>query len=193
MFFSFLVYKKRSFFIDKLNKEKNMTKNVDDMKKYVQDLLDGGQKPVHYMKTARIKAREGVPGETIVTKLENGHKETENPNIEKGDMVVTNPGGEQYVVKADVFKKKYEIDPDNPAQYRPTGGVQEFLRLQEDLDFKVSWGDMHMKKGDFINITGRESGDIYGIAQKEFFSTYGQCTPEGKLLPTPTGRGGIVR
>ena len=171
-----------------------MTKNVSDMKQYVQELLDGGRKPVYYAKTARIKAREGVPGETIVTKLENGHKETENPNIEKGDMVVTNPGGEQYVVKADVFKKKYEIDPDNNAQYRPKGGAQQFLRLQEDLDFKAPWGqDMHMKKGDFINVTSRDTGDIYGIARKEFFSTYGQCTKEGKLLPTPTGRSGIVK
>ena len=171
-----------------------MAKKADNMSEYVHELLESGQKPVYYAKTARITAREGVPGETIVTKLENGHVETTNPNIEKGDMVVTNPGGEQYVVKADVFKKKYEIDPDNPKQYRPTGGAQQFLRLQEDLDFKAPWGeDMHMKKGDFINVTGRDTGDIYGIAQKEFFSTYGQCTPEGKLLPTPAGRGGIVR
>ncbi|MBQ8481244.1 MAG: hypothetical protein IJ532_01760 [Alphaproteobacteria bacterium] len=170
-----------------------MTKNVTDMQKYVQDLLDAGQKPVYYTKTARIKARPGVPGETIVTKLADGHKETENPNIETGDMVVTNPGGEQYVVKAETFKKKYEIDPDNPEQYRPTGGAQQFLRLKEDIDFKVSWGEQSMRKGDFINITARASGDIYGVGQKEFFDTYGQCTQDGKLLPTQSGRSGIVR
>ena len=170
-----------------------MTRNIDNMQQYVQDLLDAGQKPVYYAKTARIKAREGVPGETLVTKLADGHEETVNTNISTGDMVVTNPGGEQYVIKAETFKKKYEIDPDNPGQYRPKGGAQQFLRLKEDLDFKVSWGDQHMRKGDFINITARDSGDIYGIGQKEFFDTYGQCTPEGKLLPISTARDGFVR
>ena len=28
-----------------------------------------------------------------------------------------------------------------------------------------------------------KKGDIYGIGQKEFFETYGQCNPDGKLLP----------
>ena len=99
-------------------------------------------------------------------------------------MVVTNPGGEQYIISAETFKKKYEIDPNNLKVYRPKGGAQQFLRLDEDIDFVAPWGeDMHMKSGDFINVTDREKGDIYGIGQKEFFETYGQCNPDGKLLP----------
>ena len=155
-----------------------MTKNISDMKKYVQALLDDGQKPKYYVKIACVKAREGVQGENIVTRLKNGHKETENFNVEKGAMVLTNPNGEQYVVKADIFKEKYEIDPNNPMQYRPKGGVQQFIRLEENLDFKASWGEyMYMKKGDFLNITDWKNGNIYGVAQEEFYSTY-QCIPK---------------
>lgn len=163
-----------------------MSKQISDMKQYVKELMANGAKPVYYAKTARISARPGVPGEKIVTMLANGHQETTNV-VKDGDMVATNPGGEQYIISAETFKKKYEIDPNNPKVFRPKGGAQQFLRLTEDIDFKAPWGeDMHMKKGDFINITDRDKGDIYGIAQKEFFETYGQCTPDGKLLPTNT-------
>lgn len=160
-----------------------MAKKISDMKQYVAELMANGAKPVFYAKTARISARPGIPGEKITTTLANGHQETVNV-AKAGDMVATNPGGEQYVIKAETFKKKYEIDPDNPKVFRPKGGAQQFLQLNEDIDFVAPWGeDMHMKSGDFINVTDREKGDIYGIAKKEFFDTYGQCTPDGKLLP----------
>ena len=160
-----------------------MAKKISDMKQYVAELMANGVKPVFYAKTARISARPGIPGEKITTTLANGHQETSNV-VQDGDMIATNPGGEQYVIKAETFKKKYEIDPDNPKVFRPKGGAQQFLQLSEDIDFVAPWGeDMHMKSGDFINVTDREKGDIYGIAKKEFFDTYGQCTPDGKLLP----------
>ena len=160
-----------------------MTKKIQDMKQYVSDLFANGKKIVYYAKTARMSARPGIVGEKIVTTLANGHQETVNV-AKAGDMVATNPGGEQYIISAETFKKKYEIDPNNLKVYRPKGGAQQFLRLHEDIDFVAPWGeDMHMKSGDFINVTDREKGDIYGICQKEFFETYGQCTPDGKLLP----------
>ena len=160
-----------------------MSKQIPDIAKYVTEMLANGAKPVYYAKIARISARPGFPGEQIVTTLANGHQETTNV-VDTGDMVVTNPGGEQYIIKSETFNKKYEVDPDNPKVFRPKGGAQQFLRLLEDVDFKAPWGEeMHMKKGDFINVTNRDKGDIYGIAQKEFFDTYGQCTPDGKILP----------
>ena len=152
-----------------------MTENISDIVQYVQGILARGTEPFCCVKIAQIKAREGIVGETVVTKLKNGHIETENCNIEKGDMIVTNPFGEEYVVKADIFKNKYKINPNNPEQYCSKVAVQQFLRLTEDICFKAPWGQkMYMKKGDFINITGLNTGDVYGVAQEEFFNTYEQ-------------------
>lgn len=156
---------------------------VNDIKAYVQEKLDAGQKPQLYAKTARITAREGVVGEEIVTKMADGHQETKNVVKEKGDMVATNPNGEQYIIDAKTFAKKYEIDPANPKQYRPKGGAQEFLFLKEDVQFTAPWGEeMDIKAGGVLNISGRDSGDIYGIQRKEFNETYAQCDKQGTPL-----------
>lgn len=154
--------------------------HVSDIKAYVEEKLAEGQKPQLYAKTARIKARPGVVGEEIVTKMADGHEETRNTVKAKGDMVATNPAGEEYIIDAKTFAKKYEIDPANPKQYRPKGGAQEFLFLKEDVQFKAPWGeDMDIKAGGVLNISGRESGDIYGIQRKEFNETYAMCDKQG--------------
>ena len=159
-----------------------MEKRISDIKKYVQDLLSKGAQPVYYAKTATITARPAVPGEKIITKLSDGHTETENTNINPGDMLIKNPTGELYVIKADVFKARYEKVPNSENLYRPKSLPQKLVRLTEDVVFKAPWGeDQHMRKGDFINITNIDK-DIYGIAQKELFNTHTQCTSDGKLL-----------
>ena len=85
-----------------------MAKKIQDMKQYVSDLLANGKKIVYYAKTARISARPGVVGEKIVTTLANGHQETVNV-AKAGDMVATNPGGEQYIISAETFKKSMKL------------------------------------------------------------------------------------
>ena len=156
---------------------------VADIKSYVQEKLEAGQKPQLYAKTARITAREGIVGEEIVTKMKNGLEETRNVVKEQGDMVATNPSGEQYIIDAKTFAKKYEVDPANPKQYRPKGGAQEFLFLKEDVQFTAPWGEeMDIKAGGVLNISGRDSGDIYGIQRKEFNETYAQCDKLGTPL-----------
>ncbi len=162
---------------------------VSDIKAYVEERLAEGQKPQLYAKTARIKAREGVVGEEIVTKMADGHTETTNSVKAEGDMVATNPSGEQYIIDAATFKKKYEVDPANPQQYRPKGGAQQFLFLKEDVQFTAPWGEkMDIKAGGVLNITGRESGDIYGIQRKEFNETYAMCDKNGTPLQMPFGQ-----
>lgn len=151
---------------------------VSDIKAYVEARLAEGQKPQLYAKTARIQAREGVVGEEIVTKMADGHTETVNRVKSEGDMVATNPNGEQYIIDAATFKKKYEVDPANPAQYRPKGGAQQFLFLKEDVQFTAPWGEvMDIKAGGVLNITSRD--DIYGIQKKEFNQTYAMCDRTG--------------
>lgn len=96
-----------------------------------------------------------------------------------GDWIVTNPGGEKYVVPAAKFPKKYEPCPElGDGWYKPTGGVQKFLELTEDTTFICSWGEeQHIKAGGFVNVT--DLSDIYGIARDEFFDTYKECSEDG--------------
>jgi len=156
-----------------------MNKIISNIQEYVSEQLETGLKPQLYAKTARIQARKGFPGEEIITIMKDGHTETKNI-VKKGDMVVTNPDGEQYIISGDTFSKKYEIDPNNPKQYRPKGGAQEFIPVQEDITFTAPWGEeMNIKKGGMLNISGRETGDIYGIQKDEFEKTYARCDKNG--------------
>lgn len=155
---------------------------IEDMKQYVEQQLDAGVKPDFYAKTARITAREGIVGEEIVTRMKDGHEETKNTVKEEGDMVVRNPNGEEYIIDAKTFAKKYEKDPSNPEQYRPKGGAQLFIPVREDIEFKAPWGEeMSIKSGGMLNISGRETGDIYGIQKEEFYQTYAPSDENGNI------------
>ena len=58
--------------------------------------------------------------------------------------------------------------------------------MKEDVQFKAPWGeDMDIKSGGVLNITGRESGDIYGIQRKEFNQTYAMCDKQGTPIRMP--------
>ncbi len=151
---------------------------------YVNQKLANGIKPQLYAKTARITARPGKIGEEVITRMAGGYQETKNTVKEAGDMIARNPSGEEYIIPAKTFAKKYEIDPSNPKLYRPKGGAQEFLFLQEDVEFKAPWGEeMSIKAGGVLNITDRATGDIYGIQRKEFNETYGPCDKNGTIIP----------
>jgi hypothetical protein len=155
---------------------------ISDMKEYVQQQLDKGVTPQLYAKTARIEAREGVVGEVVVTKMKDGHEETKNTVKEKGDMIVRNPNGEEYIIDAKTFAKKYEKDPTNDKQYRPKGGAQSFISVKEDIEFKAPWGEeMSIKAGGMLNISGKDTGDIYGIQKQEFHQTYAPCDENGNI------------
>lgn len=154
-----------------------------NLQEYVAEHLAAGDRIHLYAETARIKARPGIVGEEIVTKMSDGHTETKSTVQSEGDMVVTNPDGEQYIVDEKTFAKKYELDPVSPNRYRPTGGAQQFLFLHEDVEFTAPWGEqMSIKKGGVLNITGRDQGDIYGIQRNEFDNTYAPCDKNGNLI-----------
>lgn len=151
-------------------------KRVEDIIQYVKERLAKGELTVEEAaKFARIQARQGRVGEEVVTVTANGLEETKNTvklDEKTGEpgWIVTNPGGEQYIVSDSVFKKKYEIDPENPSQYKPKGGPVLCARLDEDLDFDVSWGNMKIAKGGYLMLNKED--DVYGIQEEEFNDTY---------------------
>ena len=106
---------------------KTLSKN--EMREMVAGLIANGAIVRNFAKFARIQAQCAKGGEVIETVLSDGTKETLN-TANAGDWIVTNPGGEKYVVPAAKFPKKYEPCPElGDGWYKPTGGVQKFLEL----------------------------------------------------------------
>lgn len=152
-------------------------KKVDNIAEYVREGIKSGRLTVEEVaKFARIQARQGTLGEEVVTKMANGLEETRNSvkiDEKTGEpgWVVTNPDGEQYIVEDSVFKKKYEIDPENPAQYKPKGGPVLSSPINEHIEFEAPWGEtMRIECGGSLVLSG--PNDIYGIQKDEFEHTY---------------------
>ena len=162
-----------------------MFKKIDP-KFYVEEgLQTGNLKGGFYAKFARVRARQGVEGEEIVTIMQNGLVETKNvvtiDETGKPGWVVTNPSGEQYIIPNKTFLKKYEIDEKNPEVYKPKGGVIIAVQINEDVSFTAPWGEeMNIKNGGYLVCSNLN--DIYGIQEKEFNETYKECTRKGVFL-----------
>lgn len=157
---------------------KTLSKN--EMRAMVQSLIANGAAVHSFAKFARIQAVCAKGGEIIETILAAGTKETSNV-ANCGDWIVTNPGGEKYIVPAAKFPKKYEAAPElGEGWYKPTGGVQQFLELSEDVSFVCSWDEeQFIAAGGMVNVSNLD--DIYGIAKDEFYSTYKKCDAEGNF------------
>lgn len=156
------------------------TLSKTEMKNFVENAIANGAVISNFAKFARIQAKEAAGGEEIITVLADGTKETTNI-ANAGDWIVTNPGGEQYIVPGAKFPKKYEPCTDlGEGWFKPTGGVQKFLELVQDTQFICSWDEeQFISAGGFVNVT--DLGDIYGIAKEEFYATYKTCDEAGKF------------
>ena len=155
--------------------------NKSEMKSFVENAINNGAVVKTYAKFARVQAEQATKETPIITILANGLQETTNTAM-AGDWIVTNPGGEKYVVTNSKFLKKYEPAPElGDGWYKPTGGVQKFIEATETLVFVCSWGEEQtINAGGFINVTCLD--DIYGIAHQEFFDTYKECDKQGQFI-----------
>ncbi len=143
-------------------------------------------------KCAGVMARIGREGEEVATYVANGTLETVNrvKRDENGDLdvVVTTTDAEGHVIvygdgRTNVhliprakFDRKYrrdgeEVNTERELYFRPAAGIQEFVRIDEDISFIAAWGEEQVLKAEsFLNIT--DPGDIYGISYEEFVQTY---------------------
>lgn len=158
-----------------------LIQNISD---YVKEGIESGTMfPAEFAKTARIQAEQGKVGDEVITVMQNGLVETKNAvklDEKTGEpgWIVTNPNGEKYIVDDSVFKKKYEIDPENPAQYKPKGAPVNCVVINEDVTFKAPWGEeMNIAAGGVLVLSGKN--DIYGIQAEEFAQTYGPTEKSG--------------
>lgn len=137
-----------------------------------------------YKKKSLVRAKKARVGLLIITKTSDGN-ETKN-TAEAGDWLVENQtsSNEQYLVKAETFKKKYKLVhalENGWGSYQPLGETKglivtkshfEIFGATDVLEFQAPWKDtMIVKPGDML-VVPPEKNEIYRIAKKEFGETY---------------------
>lgn len=169
-----------------LNEKEYLDKDVeclfiDDMpnfvNEYVEELTRHGIELQQAQKTVKVKARLGVVGEQVDTRprVERDGKiytigETKGTVKVEGSMIVTNPDGEEYIVKPDVFDKKYSATKEEGVYIPKTQPVQYFI-TDVDVAFTAPWGEkMFATKGSAIIVASPT--DVYAVTNEAFNKTY---------------------
>ena len=159
---------------------------------YVKQGIESGiMLPRQARKFARIIARQGNVGETVVSwSVDSKGNEVQekvaqvesdiNTNQagwiatkvdEQGNIIVDNNGhSNQWIIDDKKFKEKYEIDPENPSLFKPKGGIQVFVQIPDNIILNQWGSDMQISAGGYINITNVD--DMYGISQRDFEDIY---------------------
>lgn len=129
-----------------------------------------------YKKVAAVHAEIAQGGEVIQTVLADGTVETTN-TAEPGDAIVTNPGGEKYIIKAHKFGTLY--DPtDEEGVYKAKGKIRAIPNpTGQPIRIMKSWGEQIGDENAFIAATyDAENPDVVSdiriIGRDEFNATY---------------------
>lgn len=166
-------------------------KKVDKIDYVKNGIENGTMIPIQAEKIARIVAKQGNLGDTVITWSvdANGNPieekiaqvkldpETNQPGWivtkvdEEGNAIVDSNGMyNQWIIDDSVFKKRYEIDPENPILFKPKCGLQTFVEIKDNIILDQWGSEMKIAAGGFINITNID--DIYGISKRDFEDTY---------------------
>lgn len=126
-----------------------------------------------YKKTAKVLARQAIPGEVIETMID-GRLETRK---EAGDneMVVKNPGGEVYLVSKETFHSKYELLEDSSeSDWRTYQAKGEIWALPNTfgrpIEIQAPWGPMYGDENCWLVMNSE--GDAYLLADEAKNETY---------------------
>lgn len=136
-----------------------------------------GGAPV-FAKKGKVQARQVSEREEVHTTLADGTEETVNV-AEPGDVVVTNPGGEKYVLKPDNFDKRYEAT-DEEGVFRAKGMARAIQNpTGTDIEIMAPWGEPQYGGPDCMVATVFDpdqpdviGSDRYIIGGEEFQATY---------------------
>ena len=156
-----------------------------------QGIENGTMVPRQAKKFARIIARQGTVGETVVSWSVDSQgneiqekvaqveidAQTNQPGwiatkVDEQENIVIDDNGHpnQWIIDDTTFKKKYEVDPENTSLYKPKGGPQIFVPITDNIILNQWGSDMKIAAGGYINITNVD--DMYGISQRDFEDTY---------------------
>lgn len=144
--------------------------HVDNINDYVLDLVQNGAKVYSGKKTATVHAEQGVIGDVITTDIDKTENTVGVDEFGNSDWVITNPGGEKYVVKDKVFKDTYEQAGDEPGVYSKKA-LQLLVPCEKSVEFTPSWGgSFTVEKGGYFTIN--DYNDIAGVKKEAFEQTY---------------------
>lgn len=147
------------------------TPHIENINDYVRNLIENGVEVISAKKTAIVQARQGTVGEVVTTDID------KTTNVVKLDdetgrpgWVVTNPGGEEYVLSDSKFSELYE-ETDKPGEYAKKA-IQLLVPCEKTVEFEPSWGgSFTIEAGGYFTIDGYQ--DIAGIQKDVFKQTYG--------------------
>jgi hypothetical protein len=136
-----------------------------------------------YRKVGEVRATRAHAPAAVETVLADGSKESKN-TAAPGDYIVTAPGGERYVVKADVFPARYELKPHTTDVFIARGHVVAIPNPRgRPIFIHAPWGEIQHGSADcmiadiFNPDTRRRAGRPYLISRAEFEKTYRRVRP----------------
>jgi hypothetical protein len=130
-----------------------------------------------YKKKGKVQIEVAQGGEVVKTILADGSEETVN-TAKEGQHIVTNPGGERYIIDADLSSKRYS-PTEEPGVYEAKGYCVAIDNpYNQPIEMMASWGEMQRgandcKLADTYNPdTGERGGEPYIIQREAFENTY---------------------
>lgn len=145
--------------------------HIENIQDFVLGAICAGAPVIKCKKLASVYARRGIVGEKIVTDID----KTENTvgldlSTGKPDWVITNPGGEKYIVCDSVFTKSYEQVGTESGVYRKKA-MQLLVPCSQTVEFVPAWGGTFtVENGGYFTLNG--PNDIAGIQKGAFDETY---------------------
>jgi hypothetical protein len=131
-----------------------------------------------YAKHAEVQVRPAAPGEEVITVLEDGSVETTN-TAKDNQFVITNPGGEQYLIDAEKFMQRYQ-PTDQEGIFKARGAVRAFRnQTGRSIEITAPWGKPQYGDEECMLATPYDpekpdevGSDRYIIGREEFEETY---------------------
>lgn len=143
----------------------------ENLEKLLNEVTDG--KVIFDLKNVCVKARRAILGETVDTSprcVINGRvyyfsetkKVVTQKDIDDECMIVTNPLGEEYIVKGEKFKNTYKNLGNG--SFQPVWEEKKFVTVTENICFKAPWGEMIFSpKGSKLCVEYLKTRDIYSV------------------------------
>jgi hypothetical protein len=142
------------------------------------EIMEGLANAPVYKKQGEVRAQIAKGGEGIVTKLADGTVETKN-TAKAGDAIITNPGGEQYIIDGNIFVKKYQPKIGEEGVFIAKGYCKAIDNpFNSVITIMASWGERQNGAADckladtYDPETEMTAGEPYIIARAEFEQTY---------------------
>ena len=160
--------------------------NGDEVKLLKVEDYDFTNAPL-FRKTATVSveavqiAQEQQEVITLQTGANGDFVETKN-TAQAGDYIVTRSPGDSYVITAAKFPKLYEINPDNPTEYR-SKNVGKAIQISHDFAIDASWGERQNIKAGGVLFLSFGDTNPYGNQKTTFEADFGRQGIDGSVMP----------